>query len=895
MPPRIARSSVAVAAPKNAKNKSRKRTLDAYSIASHQIKPTRTVAPHRLGESLDDDPRQKRRRTDSDDEDASEDDSAPRRKLPKGNGRGIAEDDEGMEEGEDSEGNEWRLGGLKEDDDDSDLDSDEAFGESDEEKFEGFTFRGSSSSGKVKPAGKRRQRFKDDEIDGEVDLDEAEGKQQEEEDVESDFGEEGVDLATMLDNEDEDGLGGDQLRDKDSGIESGSDGNDEVSSSGSESEDEDDGTNEEERIARMRDRVDAMDAQHRPVTSATPDEDGLLPMDDLYADIMAELDPAEKKQHITAGKTKKSRTVKTLAAPLPKRQQDRLDRGVASQKAKEQLDRWNGTVKHNRRAEFLTFPLIDPNHQDPVGKDKFITDSAPQGELETSIQRIMEESGMVAKPGEKAEDEEDQLMKAEELGTNHLPVEEVMRRRAELKKARELLFREEIKAKRLAKIKSKSYRRVHRRERERQAEKDRMLMDPDELGAPMDGDERERTDRKRAEMRMSTKHRDSKFGKSLKATNRTVWDDGAREGVNEMARRQEELRKRISGQNVEEEEEGSDVPSVSDDDGDAGDDEDEDGRTGRQLDKLRDEGRGIGQKGVGGMKFMRASEDRLRARNEEDIERLRKEMAVADGDEVRKEAPKKVKRPEFEEGSDDEAAEAEVEADDGVRVETQHAEKEKRAPKSILKKTNGMASGPLAMGRDRRDPATVKAAVAEDVPVSSWVVGGDVKKPKRGQQSARTVDGDAVLMAPLTADESGKRPSGKVSRKMHGNVASDATGDKDVSATNGVPAGITGGWQTVPQTEDRKDSDPDEPGTDPILSAQQQKSAYYRRAFAGGDVQVAFEAEKATDAAEEDEQEFSTHMPGWGSWTGEGLSKSIRKANKKAAHNPLYKTKLPGG
>ncbi len=25
------------------------------------------------------------------------------------------------------------------------------------------------------------------------------------------------------------------------------------------------------------------------------------------------------------------------------------------------------------------------------------------------------------------------------------------------------------------------------------------------------------------------------------------------------------------------------------------------------------------------------------------------------------------------------------------------------------------------------------------------------------------------------------------------------------------------------------------------------------------------------------------------------MSKSIRKANKKAAHNPLYKTKLPGG
>ena len=51
--------------------------------------------------------------------------------------------------GSDSEGNEWRIGHV-DSEDDSDLDSDEAFGESDEERFDGFAFSGSSTQGKVK-------------------------------------------------------------------------------------------------------------------------------------------------------------------------------------------------------------------------------------------------------------------------------------------------------------------------------------------------------------------------------------------------------------------------------------------------------------------------------------------------------------------------------------------------------------------------------------------------------------------------------------------------------------------------------------------------------------------------------------------------------------------------
>ncbi|KAK3675996.1 hypothetical protein LTR78_004188 [Recurvomyces mirabilis] len=910
MPPRLARSSIAVAAPKTAKNKSKKRNLNAYSIASHTIKPSR-IAKHRLGESLDDNPRQKRRKTDSGDdkvdeeeEDVSEDDSTPRRKLPKSRGRGLAAEgnEDGVEEGSDSEGNEWVLGGLAEGDEDSDLDSDEAFGESDEERFEGFAFRGSSSGkGVIK---KRKEGKKSS---GEVDLDEAEHSSGED-DEEDDFGDEGVDLATMLDDENADMESADDDEDEENESE-----DEDISEPDSE---EDDGANDQERLARFRDRMEALDASEQPTQTLPDAEDvGGISLEDLLTD----MDPAEKKQFTTAIKPrKKSKVPQKLTAPLPKRHQDRLDREIANQKAKEQLDRWRDTVIQNRRAEFLTFPLVDPTRTEPMGKDKFVTDGKPQGQLEENIRKIMEESGMTApRPGaEIVGDGEDEIMQAEELGTNHLPVEEVMQRRAELRRNRELLFREEIKARRISKIKSKAYRRVHRRERERLAGRERSLMDPEGLGVEMDEGEKERNERKRAEERMSTKHRDSKFGRAMRGTNRMVWDEGAREGVLEQARRKEELRRRVGGEDVGGEGGGG---GDSDDDYD-GEVEGEDDAA--ALRRLRGEGEGDAElKGVGGMKFMRDAEDRLRKRNEEDIERMRRDMAVAEGDEDGSDdaaeqeegglgraifGPKgredgkrkavKQKKPEMEEGEmsgEEEGVEAESEAAATVG-------KEKAPLKSAMKKS-AAASGPLsraALGRDRREPGAASVQPEkESVGLSSaWLNGENAKKGKQDRRKQRSaIPAETIdLSTDLTVGGKEGAQGKTVSAKSAAAVKPSA---------NDKPAGNTNGWQTVPYSNGGGDndetattSDAEEAAiADPILTASEQKTAYHRRAFAGDDVEIAFQAEKEADIADQDEQETSSHLPGWGSWTGTGLSKKIRKANAKAVHNPLFKRKLPGG
>jgi U3 small nucleolar RNA-associated protein 14 len=888
MPPRIARSSAPATAPKSSKvNKSKKRQLDAFAIASHEAPEKLQIRQHRLGESFGEHPRAKRRRLQDDEEDSEGEeriDSARQKQSrnveKRTNGKKGGLDDEDVEFGSDSDGNEWTMGGVGSEESDEEIDSDEAFGESDEERFDGWTFRGSKSE-KDKPKKKTVQKKQDSDDDGEMDLNEDEEEEEDEDD--SQFGDEGVDLATMLDTYDDEVLGKDKVK-RDMGEESPSDdesseGDDEKSESSS--DEEDDEPEDDERHARLQDFVDALD--NKPADEReriASGEDGGLTIDDLLAD--ADLDKATM---ATFKPKRKSKAPEKLAAPLPKRQQDKIDREIATQKANEQLDRWRDTVMQNRRAEFLSFPLKRSDANEPIGKDKFVPaqEEKPRTALEESIQKIMEESGMSSKkdgPG-KVDDAEADLLKAEELVTNKMPVEEMLRRRAELRQNRELLFREEAKAKRISKIKSKSYRRVHRKQRERDAAKEQALLDPEGLGIPMDEDEKETADRRRAEARMGAKHKDSKWAKSLKATNRDVWDEGAREGAIEQARRMEELKKRVAGRDISD---GS-----SDDMSDDDDSEDDNAGDLKKLNKRRDGE--APDKGIGAMKFMRDADARKRAKNDEALAALRKELGeMQSEDEAEEEenlgraifgpskrndklAPKP-KRPELEEGdlSEDEA-EKSAEAEKPVAA---GEKKDRRQPKSILKKGD-RASGPLAKSQvpDRRAQEDEQDPAEQPNP---WLAGPTKSKKTKADKQAKRDDVPTLVSL--------NEPSKTASKQK--------TTEAAVAPATETAAPSTNGWQTV--TYNNESASDGEPETDnPILSAADQKAALYARAFAGDDVKAAFDAEKADQAASEDEKETSNAMPGWGAWAGAGLTKSAKKAAARQRHNPLHKTKLPGG
>lgn len=134
--------------PKNfrkSKSKAQAKALDAFTIASEQFPTTQKKTPRFREIDAQPDTGKKHRRAEEDDEDEEEDDDdeeQPRRKKAKASGGGGEGDD--SEYGSDSEGNEWHYGVNE--DEDSELDSDEAFGDSDEEDFQGYSFRGSKTA-----------------------------------------------------------------------------------------------------------------------------------------------------------------------------------------------------------------------------------------------------------------------------------------------------------------------------------------------------------------------------------------------------------------------------------------------------------------------------------------------------------------------------------------------------------------------------------------------------------------------------------------------------------------------------------------------------------------------------------------------------------------------------
>ncbi|KAF2220486.1 Utp14 protein-domain-containing protein [Elsinoe ampelina] len=858
MPRRIARSNTTSATPAKSSRKktqkSQKRALNAFTAAQHVVEDKAKFRSHRVGEIENTERGAKRRRAGSGDEEEEEEDEGRDAKRNKG-------DD--SDHGSDSSGNEWRIGGEIGEDSDSDLDSDEAFGESDEERFEGFTFRGSSAMESGKKKKRRVAKKPPGGSDGEMDLDESE----EEDEEQDDFGDEGVDLATMLDQP----ASSEEDEDEDSGSEADSE-----SDAASDTSASSHGSSSAAKISKLQDLVASLEPKQTTKSQTADVHESLAPSD--YAltskqklaisDLLPTVtDPALRKSLKSLTSTKPSKGTK-LSAPLPARQQAKLDRSVALAKAKEELDKWQDTVIHNRRAEHLSFPLADPTKSAPVGENQLvgINEDTPANELEGAIRSILEESGLASA---KKDEEEDRIRRGEELAMKEVPLDEVLARRAALRKARELLFREEIKAKRISKIKSKSYRRVHRKERERDEERRREIMGDDE-----GEDEREKRDRIRAMERMGGRHRESKWAKGMKKAGRTVWDDDAREGVVDMARRNEELRRRMEGK------EGSDESESEEEaDSDEGSEEERD-RLGRQLSRLEEDD-AESRKGLGNMAFMKRADAARKAQNEQTIRELRKDLDGGDGSEEEFDADTTVGRQIFG-PKPTEAPRQKQKVVKNVLEEPESGDEEQDEDAEII----------TERGQPSRPQASKKAS---SQPLSN----GHVGKAQKQVDATTTDDIDAWMTAKTGSGKDKKRaaaqeyipsPAKAATPAVNGNtkLSSKQKPSLDKSTNTQLPAPST--LTTLPDPDSA--SDPET--TDPILTPAQQQQLYHARAFAGDDVLPAFTTEKSLLAASEDEQETSTHLPGWGSWTGTGLSKSVRRQNAKQKHNPLFKTKVDG-
>lgn len=145
------------------------------------------------------------------------------------------------------------------------------------------------------------------------------------------------------------------------------------------------------------------------------------------------------------------------------------------------------------------------------------------------------------------------------LKMNKVSVEEVEQRRAELRKMRELMFRAEVKARRINKIKSKTYRKIKRKQREKLGGN---LKDED---GSEDEEDRMKREIERAKERATLRHKHT--GKWAKKMRSRDGEEGRQE-IEEMLVRGEKLRRKIRGVGSDDDSDEGDEDEGSGDEGD---------------------------------------------------------------------------------------------------------------------------------------------------------------------------------------------------------------------------------------------------------------------------------------------------------------------------------------
>lgn len=881
------------------KNLKQKRSLNALAIAEQQNPAILKVRPNRLG-VLEGNNTKRARHGEIDDLEHGDHIGSTKKRRIAGKYRFGNE----VEAGSDSDGNQWLIGQV-DSNDDSELNSDEAMGESDEEKVEHKKSR-SISDVRLK-RGIKRIPEKSNESRHEINLYENEGERQSHDDSDE-FGGGGVDLEAMLDESDVDrgkpskfvtqrieGSSAFNRENEENYINEKEPLNEENSLL-IDSEADDDIANSS-RLTALQTFVTNIDKKNKNISnhcdpfntaqeSLKPSEFGLsskrkLTLSDLTPSVT---DPRLKRSLKLLADTesispyKHHGIPKKLEVPLPKRQQDRFDRAAAYEKSKETLNRWVDTVKYNRRAEYLSFPLKDPNTVVAQGSQRLLSKihSQPLTDLESTVQSILNDSGILSTEKDFDKNQEEAF---KELPLKKISLQEVQARRIELRKAREILFREETRSKRIKKIKSKSYRRIHRKERERNSGLEKNAMAA--AGIDNSESENERNDRRRAEERIGVRHRESKWARGIKESGKAAWDVDARGGVVEMARRREDLRRRIAGKEANSDGQSSDS-SISESDAEADENQGQDllKKNQRDLKILNGSDGDIGTRtsNLTSMKFMKNADAIRKKRNDAEAESLRREITGEEspsekeneetvgrrwyGPTKGKQGPTKIvqgeQRGEFEEGHFSDATNQNL---PGTLEENEqeiivHDADTTTSKPSLKTSTRVLGSA--------RKPRPGMNALQLDSVENPWLT----NKNPRHKRKSEDVEAPVVISNSIPVKISDTLASeSKLQRTLKSvHDRTDTSRIIKVAEKDNISQNI--------EIDGEDDED------DFSLPFVMHNQDLVRKAFAGDEVVAEFEKEKEEVTYEDEEKVVDNTLPGWGNWTGAGISKKQQKRNK---------------
>jgi U3 small nucleolar RNA-associated protein 14 len=238
-----------------------------------------------------------------------------------------------------------------------------------------------------------------------------------------------------------------------------------------------------------------------------------------------------------------SRTEST-SVPLGTETGKRLERKEAYKKARKDLSRWSTQIEQNRNARQVV--LGDVPDKSAIVTTKVLASSfEPTSGLEKNIDAIIRESGA----------DESNIAQYEQLEMHKLTVEEVAARAAQLAKMRSLMFYQEIKDKRQSKIKSRKYRKILKK----QKEKGKMSLDEMRAVDPEAAEEQaEKQARDRVLERVTLRHRNT--SKWVKGALRSgaMRDPGTREAIQAQLQQHELLRRKMGIEDEDEDDEDFD-------------------------------------------------------------------------------------------------------------------------------------------------------------------------------------------------------------------------------------------------------------------------------------------------------------------------------------------------
>ncbi|QLQ81786.1 hypothetical protein HG537_0G00400 [Torulaspora globosa] len=500
-----------------------------------------------------------------------------------------------------------------------------------------------------------------------------------------------------------------------------------------------------------------------------------------------------------------------VAVPLPQRIQERHNRKAAYEISKQEVEKWQDVVQQNRRAEHLSFPMNAPGEQNHASAFTRSTEQ-PRSELQEKVDKVLEDSNLV-------EDQKNATF--EELATAKMSPEEMKKRTAELRLMRELMFREERKAKRLKKIKSKTYRRIKKKE---------MLRNREMAGLSDESDDDQEA--ARAKERMTLKHRaNSKWSKDM-FKHGMANDQETREEIEEMLKQGERLKQKIL-----------DRGSESEQDARLTDIEDEDHKISEDV-PLREN---VGKTGVMNMAFMKNAEARERENNKELIASLR--AMETEGDE--EQAPKDERL--FDDGFN-------IQINKGRRIYTPGVNESKSDPEKDKQTTTKVEAEITEEQATElpRDQSTEKQ-VRSDEP-NPWLGTSDDENDTNVVRSAKVsiVGKDSSKLV-----KSAKKIE-KVSDRQQEKSAKKAQRDEDLL----LDLNDTNRLQLVDPYGDPDDD------SNSFMFKQQESIA---EAFAGDEVVDNFEEEKKRMAIDEDDKEEDVTLPGWGEWAGAGANPTKKR------------------